>query len=264
MSTYTTKQENIAQTAERLANDAEPVRAVTGDDMVVAIPPGWTMHDLEKYLNEPRRIQRTVKMATVTGFAEYVKAHALDKQTAIYINERAADAVIDDIVPGANEPAWGDHTARLELELTEEWKAWTSMSGHLQGQREFVNFVQDRAGDITEPDLADLVQQLQAINAESTGSRRDSTGHLSAEQKREQATRITNELPEYLVLLLPVLKCEPDQYTSARARLQVKLTDNGVQFVATLVNAPIVLDSRIREFAGRLREAVGKKAAVYF
>jgi uncharacterized protein YfdQ (DUF2303 family) len=264
MSTDTEK-ENIAQTVARLTNNANAVRLPGSDENgVIAMPGDWALHDMEQYLPAPRRIDRNMPMATVTGFCDYVTAHALDKRTAVYVRADKATAVIDDIVPGANQPSWGDHKVSMALDTTEEWRAWRGNSGQFVPQREFVNFIQDRAGDIVQPDLADLVQQLQGVNAESTGSRRDATSHLSAEQKREQAIRITTDPPEYLELAMPILQCEPDQYTICRARLQVKLDDDGVKFVATVVNAPIVLDRRIRELVERLRTKIGKKVAVYF
>lgn len=264
MSTENEKQENIAQTVAKLADAANPTAWLTGDEDVVALPLGWTYHDLERFMAAPRRHDINRKLATADGFVAYVTAHAIPTRTAVYVDNNSALGIIDDIDVTDGEPAWAGHKAQLALNKTPEWECWYAASGAFRGQREFIDFIQDRAGEIAAPPLGDLVQQLQAISAESSGSRRDAAGHLNSEMARQLQTRITNELPEYLELTMPVLRCEPAQTTQCRARLSVKLGEDGVSLAATLVNAELILDRRLREFVDRLRKELEKKAPVYF
>lgn len=263
MSTDTDSKENIAQTVERITDGRDPVHEIE-DINVAVVPAGFKPVDLEPYMARPRHHNITREMATLAGFAEYVAAHAIKERTAIYVDHYAALAVVNDIDRTNGAPVWGGHKAKLALQYTPEWKAWQGASGQFHPQRQFVDFIQDRAGEIVEPPLADLVQQLRSISAESTGSRRDSAGHLTQEAARQQQTKITNELPEFLTLSMPLLKCEPDQGTRTQARLYAKLNDDGVTFAVMLVNPEIVIDARLREFVDRLKKKIGNKAPVYF
>lgn len=264
----TDTKENIAQTVERITNGRDPVHVLTRDPVddinVAIIPDGFRSVDMEPYLGRPRRHNITREMATLEGFAEYVAAHTIKNRTAIYVDHNAALAILNDIDRTEGLPVWGGHKATLALQYTPEWSAWQDASGQFQPQRQFVDFIQDRAGEIEAPPLADLVQELRNISADSTGKRRDQVGHMSQSSERSGSTVISNNLPEFLDLQLPILKCEPAELTHLQARLYVKLADDGVQFCAQLVNEQVVIDRRIREFVERLKKRIGQKVPVYF
>lgn len=267
--THDTEQnENIAQTVARLVESREAVQIAINTDTehpdVIAMPAHWSVRDLEQYFPSPRRMKADRQMVTVDGFAAYVTAHALEAQTAVYVDHKQALAVIDDANTKTKAPAWGDHKAALALARTPEWGEWSGQSGQFLAQRTFINWIQDRAGEIAAPPLGDLVQELRDITANSTGTRRDRAEHLSSSKTSSAATAVANNLPEYLDLHVPILKCEPMESTTVQARLQVKLAEDGVQFSVTLVNEQAILDRRIREFVTRLNAKIGTTVPVYF
>lgn len=243
---------NIAQTIGEFVESIDPVHEMPCVDDVVAMPQHYKVEDLERFALTPRRAKAEARLTTLQGFSDYVNRHRIDNRTAVYVTSEEATGVIDDLEP-QGPGSWKDHTAILPLRRTPQWSAWMGASGQPMKQREFLNFVQDRAGEIAAPDLGTLMHQLSEIKATSTGKRHDRADHLNEAHGREGSTIVTNDLPEHLDLLMPILSCEPYSATTCRARLVVKLADEGVFCSVTLINSEVVVDERIRELVAVLR-----------
>lgn len=157
------------------------------------------------------------------------------------VNDRDPIKVVDDDVVAIPEnwrvqdlEHYQDAPRRIEVE-----RAMTTSSA-------FARYVGAHA---IERRTAVYVHKLRNISATSSGNRRDKADSLTEESARQLQTKIQNELPEHLTVVLPILSCEPDVLTTLKARLQVKLLEDGVAFCVQLVNPEVELDNRIRQFA---------------
>lgn len=132
-----------------------------------------TFEDLERFAPAPRRVAATVAHETPQSFAEYVNAFRLAAQTRVFASlaDLRMVARIDWHAPGdgdAPEPSWGAHVATLRAEFTEAFGAWTAVDGEWLSQREFADFLEDRAGDAETPDPATLMEVAARFEAVRT------------------------------------------------------------------------------------------------
>lgn len=103
------------------------------------------------------------------SFSHYLNGHASRHATTLWGDRDAGRviAVLDDHDnhDGEDRPGWGRHRATLTLSQTPAWKAWTQASGRLAGQADFAEFLEDRAGDVVDPEPARLLEVSTSIEA---------------------------------------------------------------------------------------------------
>lgn len=141
-------------------------REIAGHTYVV-LPDGWRRASLdeaiEKLAPHPRRKRGKVQLTAPGSFIDYLGRHAQAGATTVYVNPDTGTftGVIDD--HSAGEAGWAEHRAAYALKATRAWAAWQSLSTKMVGQEEFADFLEDRLGEIAEPDgavLFDVVTNL--------------------------------------------------------------------------------------------------------
>ena len=126
-----------------------------GEREVIAYPKGVEVRSikpfLDEYLEQPERMKGTARHTTLSSFCDHVKRFA-DEHSAIFADDDPRNprllAVLDYHAPDA--PRWGEHRARYDFPVSEEWQAWTGVRVGL-GQRDFGEFLEERIGDVLEP-----------------------------------------------------------------------------------------------------------------
>lgn len=141
-------EENIAQTAERLAR--KPIEM----GPQVAVPEGWKMEDVEKYMATPRRKRGKVSLSDTDSFIALVKHQGSLGDSTIWCKadytagEVALTAVLNDHGQEPEETAWRDHLATFTPVFSEEWKRWFKADGEKFGQVDFAAFLEENLKDI--------------------------------------------------------------------------------------------------------------------
>ena len=89
----------------------------------VALPDGYTIHDLEQYNDEPRRHAREFNTDSIDDFIAYVNDthHDADGPTIVFVGEPHVLAIIG--ASTCREPRFEKNTARLELARTPVYHA---------------------------------------------------------------------------------------------------------------------------------------------
>jgi uncharacterized protein YfdQ (DUF2303 family) len=145
---------------------------------LIALPQGWAVHDLEKYLSAPARAKGQPAFADVESFIRYVNKHkdvvspsgpateADQLQTVIFADVLASKFLAVFNHHGADQPGWRDHKASYDCPLSKEWQTWNAANGKKwDDQEEFAFFIEQNILDIHEPVGADMLRIITTLKA---------------------------------------------------------------------------------------------------
>lgn len=147
-----------------------PAAIVPGSLYAITLPEGGSVRmidvqsALEPYLDVPRRKTGRATVTTADAFIQYLAKHGQDN-TEVWadITRSTVTAVIN--APTADTAGHGDHTATLQLRMTDDWTAWVAGSGAWQGQEQFSEFVEDHLPNFVNPVGAEMLEVAQSIKA---------------------------------------------------------------------------------------------------
>lgn len=250
----------IVETARRSVEiqvqqlDPNLVNAVRGDQDVQVL-------DLEHLLPTPRRATGVYTTATVEAFIEYVKEHAVDGQTTVWVEPTrgAIVAVLDDHARDAT--GWGQHRAKLTLTPSDEWVRWKRYDGHLLGQEEFAEHIEESQLDIVEPDGATVLEIAESFHATSSASfksaKRLSSGEVQfayvEEVKASAGSKGDIEIPKSIqVVLAPFLG---EDRVPIEVLIRYRLREGKLAIGYKLVRPDDVVRHAIDMVAGRLQSS---------
>lgn len=250
--------------ADRAVIAAGPQQVDPAKPYTIVVPEGACLEvpDLDKYLDAPRRKTGTVGLQTVDDFVQYVKRHQDGEGTTIWVDadDREIVAVLDD--HGA-DPAWGEHRARMGLDLTDEWIHWTAKDGHMLGQIDFAEHVEEGLGDIVVPDGATMLEIAQSLQASTStqfkSAQRLHSGEVHLEFVEEQTARAGQKgdlsIPKEFVLGIKPFRGEDAYRVIARFRHRIR--DGKLALGYKLDRPERVIEDAIRSIAATLREQFG-------
>lgn len=129
----------------------------------VQVPAGATLQSLEALLDAPTRIKASPEFYDVAGFIDYTREFAAHG-TRIFVDpaETRFFTVFDAHAPGL--PAWGDHSASLQLKQSPEWQRFKKVDGYKFSPMELAEFIEENLeyfkGPIEGADLLTMCQNL--------------------------------------------------------------------------------------------------------
>jgi uncharacterized protein YfdQ (DUF2303 family) len=191
----------IVDTALR---SAEPAELTRGKIYAVHTSAGVTQIDLTgpQYMDEPSRKVGTTTVRDAISFGAYFEKHA-DANSEVYANADALTitAVLDAHTPDAAR--WEAHNLRLQLRLTDAWRAWVSNDGELLPQADFAEFLEDRLPDILEPSAAEMLEIAQSIQASTKAEFKSGTRLSSGERQFQFVETVTAKAGQKGQLTIP-------------------------------------------------------------
>lgn len=210
------------------------------DDGIYAVPEGYKILDLENMLRHPRGIRATISAQTPGDLCDYVRRHCLpETQGYANIEERSIGIVIDhhDRI-GDDQPfaTWGRHVAIHKARFGTAFAAWKNLHRKYVSQREFAEFLEDRAGDIVAPDAADIIEvatNLQALRKVTfSSSIRLQTGARQFEYRESDEAVGRVKVPEIIAIRTQVFDgLEP---VKIHARLRFSIDDGALHFCVVI------------------------------
>lgn len=239
----------------------------------VALPPGYSVTDLERMLPRPISKRAKVVLSDHASFVEYIKAHGDSMRSVMYADvdfdkgQYTIVAVLDDnfIVPTGGA-CWREHTATLTPKLSHEWKTWFDGNKVRVNQSTFAAFIEDNMVDITSvdgsPTASDMLQM--ALAFESTSNKKFKrridlqSGGASFEyvDEQDETTSIKMKFFERFYIGIPVFQGENSAYP-VEARLKYRQEDGRLSFWYELVRADRVFKQAIEDKIALIREATG-------
>jgi uncharacterized protein YfdQ (DUF2303 family) len=227
-----TEADTVAALAVKAAGKPSALMTESGREYLV-LPNGFTSTEVTPPNSldvlMPKRIKQHVTLQNAEALVEYLNRFKGDDSVMFAdVAESRIVAALD--YHGADKAALVEHRATLALPCSEEWKAWTAISGKLLEQLEFARFIEENAPDVKAPvagELIEAVRDLQArrsvnfIKAVRTDSENESFEYTDNTEAR---TKGGLELPTKFLLSIPVYFGDPD--TEIFAFLRWKLDDS--------------------------------------
>lgn len=189
-------QESSAAIVERLARTG--VQQQAGDTPLLMLPDNFSLESLERYLPQPTRIRGKQVFSRAGSFITYVNDFVRNDDLAksrLYVDEFRGrlggsfpgeqrirsitmNCILDD--PAAHDaPQHRDHSAHLELTVSDQFLKWLAINDRPLSHGEIVEFLDDNVMDILDPEpgrMMEIIQNFSATKQVSfhSGSRLDS------------------------------------------------------------------------------------------
>lgn len=160
------------QGLEKLVNEVmKPVEVIdiqrANDQQVAVVHDGYSLHDLEQFLDRPRRLKAAERLHTVESFCRYLTRFKTEATVVIAdVADTVFRATIDYHEPG-NKASHCDHMARYTCPLSDEWTLWTENDGKKFTQADFARFLEENLIDIVTPDGASMYEVTRTLEAKT-------------------------------------------------------------------------------------------------
>ncbi|QTP60897.1 DUF2303 family protein [Billgrantia antri] len=227
----------------------------------VLVPEGYSLEDLERFHDQPRRTRQQVAIHNATDFGLYVNRFK-DSETTIYadLEHTRFTAVLDH--PGAGDPAWGQHRATYACPHSRSWKTWTAADGKAMRQADFAKFIEDNLPDVQQPSGSDILTISRTLEAKKkvdfqSGVRLDN-GEVQItfnEEIKGTAGKGTIEIPETFELGIPVF--EGGDHYALTARLRYRINDGQLVMWFDLLRPERLLEDAFANTLEQIRRDIG-------
>lgn len=170
-------------------------------------------------------------------------------------------AILDYHAPGA--PGCCDHRAKLSIHRNPRYTAIMEATARPMTQEQFIDFVRDcwRRGEILEPEAADMLDTLaalEAVSGESVKSIVSEGGKRSLTYNSNQEINSRLPLPKQIVLSLPVWMFGlEDIHATAAFHIDPKLREKAITFALCWPKAEETNRQLAYEIAARLEASAG-------
>lgn len=250
---------NHIETIRDLTAAASVPTTAEGD--FVTLPPGFTVHDLEKYQPAPNRLKRSLSFATHESFSEYVNRWKAEERTelAASLQSTTLTAVLDGHAPG--EPSWCEHKAMYPCPLDRRWVAWTGQNRKRLNQHDFAEWIEDHVEDIIEPagpELLDAAKHIQIHrNAEFNSRVELVSGEFNFAFSENNAAGSVR-LPAEFALQLQVFQ-HGDHY-KVPCRLRYRLSDGKLTLWFEIIEPEKYVEDGFEDVLTKVQAATGLTA----
>ncbi len=207
---------------------------------VVIVPKDYEIKAIEpqiqQYLDTPRRIKASVKLADADSFIRYVGKFK-NEDTQIFATVPGNNSAplflgIIDYHTGES-PEWCEHRAIFACQFTEEWNRWTSQNKKRMSQVEFATLLEENASLVVAPPGAELLELVTALegknNITCNSLVRLSNGRTKLEYQEEVELRGTTastagqiEFPTALTVAIAPFDGGPSYKINCRLRYRIE------------------------------------------
>lgn len=219
----TDRADTEAEALARRADAASPVWAAADAAPVLALPDGYTAHDLEATLPHPVRRRGALKFETPYCLAAYVNRFWQPEALALSSPEARAITVI--LNHHGDRPGWSDHRAMFRARFSADYEAWRSLTGRPLKQKQAGEFLEEWAFTITTPPAADVMEMVMQFEALKRVTFRQSTrlhnGQRQFTYSEENEARGGITLPETIAISVPVFDGMDPQRVIVRVRYRI-------------------------------------------
>lgn len=239
------------------------------------VPNGYRLHvhdvlDAEaKHQAGPPRKQGTVHVRDVDSFVRYVGEHGPAATSTLYAGEPTADSMtVIGVLNGHDrspdgEAGWSDHRVVLTLATTDEWRAWTTLSGVYRDQEDFAEFIEDHVADVVEPSAATMLEMARSFQAKTNVAFRsavvDQSGQISLGYEETVVARAGEKgklmIPERIALALQPFESS-DRY-KVEARFRYRLGTGNVKLAFVLDRPDLVIRVAFTDALAAIEEGTG-------
>jgi uncharacterized protein YfdQ (DUF2303 family) len=260
---------NIAETVAEEARKPFPISA--NDSTHIAVPEGYKLEDMEKFLSAPRRKTGRVSLTDTESFIAYSKRHgSLETATiwcqADYSNGKVSfAAVLNDHGEKPDDQQWRDHTASFKPEFSEEWKRWDGHDKKEFNQAGFASFLEENLKDIASvagsPTGTQMLEMALSFEANQdmrfkSAIRLQNGGvQMNFVQDDDASTLAKMQMFDRFSLGMPIY-WNGDAY-QVDARLRYRVRDGKLTFWFELIRSDKVLEAATKTLIEKIKDGTG-------
>lgn len=213
-------------------------------------------------------ISQSVVLSDRASFIAYVNAYK-SNVTRIFLDTGATvfKAVFDyhTAPAGAEEalPNRNAHIAVYSCPLSEEWAAWSQISGKAVSQRDFAEFLEERALDVTSPDSATLLEVAQRLQVDRkvtfVSGMNIGNGNQEltfTEEDNTTAGKQRIQVPSKIEIAIPVFVGE-DRY-KVNCLFRYRLNDGKLSFIVKMVDRQLIVQDALKQ----MRDAIANDTGI--
>lgn len=263
---------NLFETMLAAADAAKTRELIALDDgrRFVALPKSFEMKDVTDPRLAAARLpiipEARVTVDEKQALIDYVNRFG-GADTVVFadVDKGCLEAVIDWHAAGApGEPCASGarrHVATLSLRRSEEFTRWDAAEGEWTPQDEFARFLEENAGDIVEPEAADMIEIARDLSASTGGQFRSKIDLTSGDRVFTYTKETTVEerlrVPRGFVLAIPIYQGEAPMSLNALFRFRVA-GDKGLHLAFEWRRVRFQELALFRQIAHDVADATGK------
>jgi uncharacterized protein YfdQ (DUF2303 family) len=135
----------------------------------VLVPPGSNLSSMEGLLPAPTRIKAHPEFNDADGFVDYT-GEFKEEGSRIFVNQSEWRFFTIFDSHAKDKPAWGDHSASLQMKESHEWKLFKQADGVKMTPMDLAEFLEDNLAYISGPiEGADLLTMVQNLKVQLKG-----------------------------------------------------------------------------------------------
>ncbi len=235
---------------------------------VTALPNDYSIHDLEKFLPNRRRIRGTMATTNVTHFA-YYSVDQKEEGATVFVNQDSMIAVAVLNLGTPEVPGHADNRAQLETKKTAAYNAMLNVaSGRALKQTEVAEFLEDWPGQLQcfndqgGVTLPKAIAAVRKITIEAMRKQESSEQQLSASKSAFESVQATSSEPLPTTIYF---SCVPYHGLSLRQfvlRLGVQTSGEKPAITLRVVNAEQHAEDMATELVGLVVAEIGESMPV--
>lgn len=191
------------------------IPVIEGRTDLVALPSGFAIHDLEPFLDRPKRVKEEPRFILAESFTGYVNRF---KQPTSIVQGSLSRGIFTGKLDyhytpeqsGSNhsDPLWNTHNPMLVLKLHADFKKLLDIHDELQSQDEFLDLLEELTHAVVTPDEMTVREAVTNFQATSemifTSKPNRASGGLEFEYKNSIGTKGSVVMPEVIEFGVPV------------------------------------------------------------
>lgn len=261
---------NIIETAVREAR--KPFAISVKDDTHIAVPEGYKLEDMEKFMDTPRRKRAKIALNDVDSFIIYNNRQGSLAECTIWCQADYSQgkvsflSILNDHGEEDGKQQWRDHTSSFTPTFSEEWKRWNAKDHETFSQVEFASFIEENLKDIAtvegSPTGAQMLEMALSFEANQdmrfkSAIRLQNGGvQMSFVQDDNDQTLAKMQMFDRFSIGVPVF-WNGDAY-QVDARLRYRVRDGKLTFWFELIRPDKVLEATTRKLIDKIKVETGK------
>lgn len=234
---------------------------------LVALPDSYTVHDLEKYLPNRRRVRGMMETSSIEAFAKYVASN-VEPGATVFVSSKSmvANAVLNLGTPA--EPGHADNRAQIKPDTTAAYAALRQIAqGQALEQAKVAEFLEDWAPHLScfkeegEVSLKHAIAAVRNITIEGLRKVEASEQQLSASKSTFEAVTASSKDPLPTTIYF---RCEPYRGFESRLfvlRLGIRTSDKPA-ITLRIINSELHEEQMSQELADKVRAAINDTCPV--
>ncbi|WP_105215744.1 DUF2303 family protein [Pseudoalteromonas sp. T1lg22] len=251
--------ENIELGIQYDNSAAQHLHKVDGGVPFVAVPRGYHLENVEKFLDNPTRIRKHLNVLSTDSFIRYFNKFC-DDDSLVVLNDNSQRIVGMLDYHTTTEASWCDHQVEYACPQSREWATWLSNNKKKFNQLGFAEFIEENIKDFAEPsggELLEIATKFSVIRTAvfSSGVRLQS-GEFEFQFSEQNQSKGTVTVPEKIAI--GIAPFQNGEKYRIEARLRYRLREGELAIWYELIEPEKVIEDAFNEVKTVIRNGIDK------